>query len=226
VIGIVLVLAVVTLVLTAFDSSSPHETSPTPPPPVATGVPPEPQVLATVGNLQIKLPVAGDAVTAIGFHGGDEGAVALSPVGRQVNEGLLARLWRRIAGSSQAGPVWYQLEGGPGTDVLDVGAQPGTDVYAPVDGTVVSISDFVIDGKVYGSTIDVRPNAAPSLVVSLNHLEPDPSLAVGSPVLASSSKLGTIVDVAAVERQALAKHARDRGNNVAIDVHTAAGSLP
>ena len=151
--------------------------------------------------------------------------MALSPVGRQANEGLLARLWRRIAGSSQDGPVWYQLEGGPGTEVLDVGAEPGTDVYSPVDGTVVSISDFVIDGKAYGSRIDVRPSAAPSLIVTLSHLEPDPSLAVGSPVLASSSKLGIVVDVAAVERQALAKHARARGNNVAIDVHPAAGSL-
>ena len=45
-------------------------------------------------------------------------------------------------------------------------------------------------------------------------------------MLASSSKLGTVVDVAAVERQALAKHARARGNNVAIEVHPAAGSLP
>ncbi len=226
-IGIVAALAIVTLILTAFGSGSPETVATTVvPPAAATGVPPEPQVLATVGNLQIKLPVAGDAVTAIGFHGEDGGAMELRPVGRQVNEGLLARLWRRIAGSPKGGPMWFQLEGGPGTQVLDVGAVPGTDVYAPVDGTVVSISDFVIDGKVFGSRIDVRPGAAPSLIVSLTHLEPDPSLAVGSPVLASSSKLGTVVDVAAIERQALAKHARARGNNVAIDVHPAAGSLP
>ncbi len=226
-IGIVVALGVVTLILTAFDSGSHRPATTTQAQPSATtGVPPEPQVLATVGNLQIKLPVAAAAVTAIGFHGGDEGAMALSPVGRQVNEGLLARLWRRIAGSSQNGPVWYQLDGGPGSDVLDVGAVPGTDVYSPVDGTVVSISDLVIDGKAYGSLIDVRPNATPSLIVTLSHLAPDPSIAVGSPVLASSSKLGTIVDVASVERQALAKHARDRGNNVAIDVHPTAGSLP
>ena len=64
----------------------------------------------------------------------------LDPVGRQANEGLLARLWRRIAGSSNDGPVWYQLEGGPVREVLAVGAAPGTDVYSPVDGTVVSIS--------------------------------------------------------------------------------------
>jgi hypothetical protein len=227
VIGIVLTLALVTLILTAFDSGSPDPVATTGSGTTsATGVPPEPQVLATVGNLQLKLPIAGDAVTAIGFHGGDEGAVGLSPVGRQVNEGLLARLWRRIAGSSQDGPVWYQLAGGPGTDVLDVGAAPGTDVYSPVDGTVVSISDFVIDGKKFGSRIDVRPNAAPSVIVTLSHLKPDPSLAVGSPVLASSSKLGSVVDVAAVERQALARHAREQGNNVAIDVHPTAGSIP
>ena len=103
---------------------------------------------------------------------------------------------------------------------------PGTDVYAPVSGTVVSIADYVIDGKRFGARIDVRPSAAPSLIVSLTHVEPDPSLAVGSPVLASSSKLGTVVDVAAVERQSLAKHAGARGNNVAIEVKPAAGSLP
>jgi hypothetical protein len=226
VIGIVVALALVTLILTAFGSNSPETAATTVAPAAATGVPPEPQVLATVGNLQIKLPIAADAVTAIGFHSAGGDSMELSPVGRQVNEGLLARLWRRIAGSSQEGPVWFQLDGGPGADVLDVGAMPGTDVYSPVEGTVVSISDFVIDGKAFGSRIDVRPSTSPSLIVTLSHLEADPSLAVGSPVLASSSKLGTVVNVATVERQALAKHAGAGGNNVAIDVHPAAGSLP
>ncbi len=225
-IGIVAALAIVTLILTAFGSSSPETVAATTAAAAASGAPPEPHVLATVGNLQIKLPIATEAVTAIGFHGAADGAMELSPVGRQVNEGLLARLWRRIAGSSQNGPVWFQLDGGSGTEVLDVGALPGTDVYSPVDGTVASISDFVIDGKVFGSRIDVRPGTSSALIVTLSHLEPDPSLTVGSPVFASSSKLGTVVDVATVERQALAKHARGRGNNVAIDVHPAAGSLP
>ena len=121
--------------------------------------------------------------------------------------------------------MWFQLAGGPGKEVLNVGAAPGTDVYSPVDGTVVSIADFVIDGQAHGARIDVRPSASPSLVVSVSHVEPDPSLAVGSPVLASSSKLGSVVDVAAVERQALAEHASANGNNVAIALYPAAGSL-
>jgi hypothetical protein len=230
VLGIVGALAFVTLLLTAFGSGAPERAVSTSIEPSVIGagpnVAPEPQVLATVSNLQITLPVAADAVTAIGFHSARGGAVELQPAGRQANEGLLARLWRRIAGSSQASPVWYQLDGGPGTNVLDVGAAPGTDVFAPVDGTVAAISAYVIDGKQYGSQIDVRPSAAPSVIVSLTHLRPDESLAVGSTVIGTATKLGTVVDVAAVERQALARHARARGNNVAIEVHPAAGSLP
>ena len=54
----------------------------------------------------------------------------------------------------------------------------------------------------------------------------DPSIAVGTPVLAASSKLGTAVDVAAVEEQALAAHASDGGNNVSVSVYPSPGSLP
>ena len=78
-------------------------------------------MLATVGNVRIQSPVAQGGVTAVGFHGSDEGALVLHPVGPQANEGLLARLWRRIRGSTSSGLGWYQLEGGePRT--LDVGA--------------------------------------------------------------------------------------------------------
>jgi hypothetical protein len=110
--------------------------------------------------------------------------------------------------------------------VLDVGAAPGTDVYAPVDGTVAAIGNFVIDGRRLGARIDIRPLQAPSVFVSLVHVRPDSALTVGSPVQAATSRIGTVVDVASVERQSLAAHARDRGNNVALAVYPAAGVLP
>ena len=226
--AIVAVLALVTLLLTAFGSGAPERqvAAPVPAPAVKTAPTPELEVLATVGNLHIQLPVAAEAVTAIGFHGAGGDAIALQPVGRQANEGVLARLWRRLAGSPRTGPLWYRLDSGSDMEVLNVGAAPGTDVYAPVAGTVVAISDYVIDGKAYGARIDLRPSDAPSVIVSLAHLRADPSLAVGSPLSAATSKLGTVIDVAVAERQALAKHARADGNNVAIEVHPAAGSLP
>jgi hypothetical protein len=221
--------AAVVLLFTVFGSSSqaPAPIAPAAPDLGPAGRPP-PQPLATVGNLSIRLPVAPDAVTAIGFHGSATGALSLQPLGRQANEGLLARLWHSIAGGSKDGPAWFQLggEAGPGTGVLDVGALPGTDVYSPVDGTIAAITDYIVSGTRHGARIDIRPSAAPSIVLSLTHLDPDPSLAVGSSVLAGSSKIGTVTDIATVERQALASHTNDTGDNVAIEAHSAPTSLP
>ncbi len=186
---------------------------------------PTPKVLASIGNLPIQLPVADGEVTAIGFHGADDGSVDLQPAGRQGNEGVLARLWRRIAGGPTT-PVWYQLPGPPGTDVLDVGARVGADVYSPADGAVIAISDRVLDGVVVGARIDLRPTLAPSVTLSVLNVEPDPSLVVGTPVYATTSRLGTVVDVARVERQSLAAVSNDEGNGVAISAYPAAGSLP
>jgi hypothetical protein len=125
------------------------------------------------------------------------------------------------------GHDWDQLgAAGGGTEVLDVGASAGTDVYSPVDGSVAAISDQIVDGRPIGSRIDIRPSSAPSVIVSLTNLRPDPSLTVGVAVAASSSKLGTIADIARVEEQSLADVTNDEGNNVAIEVHASPSTLP
>jgi hypothetical protein len=218
--AVVAVLAVATLGLTAFDGeSSPAVSRPAPLP--VTSAPPEPQVLATVGNLRIESPVAQGGVTAVGFHGSADGALVLKPVGPQRNEGLLARLWRRITGSSKSGLAWYQLTGGP-LRTLDVGAVAGTDVYSPVDGTVVAVRDHIVSGRVVGAEIELRPTSAPSLVVSIQNVRPDPSLTVGANVAAGSSKLGTVTDISRHERQALERYAAEGGNNVAVQVYLSA----
>jgi hypothetical protein len=166
-------------------------------------------------------------VTAIGYHAASDGALALQPFGKRANEGVLSRLFHKVFGGGGGGLHWYQLPGGEGaqTAVCDVGAAAGTDVYSPVDGTVVGLTDFVLDGHVYGKQIDLQPAGAPSVVVTLTGLRPDPALSVGSSVAAGSSKVGTIVDVSHAERQALAAHTQDAGNHVSIEVRAAA-TLP
>jgi hypothetical protein len=186
-------------------------------------------VVALQSTLRLQLPVAQSRVTAIGYHASADGALALDPVGRQANQGLVSRVARSIFGGGTSGLRYYALggEGGPATASLDVGAAPGTDVYAPVDGTIVGITPYVLAGKHYGARLDVQPSGNPSIVVSLSHLRPDPSLTVGSPVAATTSKLGTIIDFAKVERQALAHVTQDAGNHVSIEVHPAAAlSIP
>jgi hypothetical protein len=200
--------------------------------PVQAGLPqllpsgrPAPIVVARIGELSVLLPVAHDAVTAIGYHAA-AGMLALDPEGARANEGLLARLLRRITGSGGGGIHYYQLSGGsgPATSALDVGAAPGVDVYAPVSGTVIGISDFIVDGRPHGVLLDIRPTAAPSLVLEMSGLRLDPSVAVGTALVAGASRLGSVVDLASVEKQALARYTQDRGDHVTISFEQ--GSSP
>jgi hypothetical protein len=217
---------VLTLLVTAFGtwSSATVATQPLAAANVLPGGQPLPQIVATAGAVQLQLPVAQTAVTAIGYHNAGDGSLALDPVGRQGNAGLFARIWHRLVGDKENRLVWYQLQGrgGPGTSALAVGAAPGTDVYSPVDGTVVGITDFVLSNRTSGARIDIRPHTAPSVVVSLTHLRADPALTVGSAVSKARSKVGVVVDLSRVERQALARYTQDKGNNVSLSVRPAA----
>jgi len=213
-----------TLFVTAFGQGAIRQPSQALPGPASRLLPvgpPTPLTVALHSGLRIQLPVSQSRVTAIGYHSSGDGALPLTPLGRQGNEGVLSRLAHKIFGGGHGGFVYYQLGGGE-TAVLDVGAAAGTDVYAPVDGTVVGISDYVLNGRPYGSRIDIQPSAAPSLVVSLTNLTPDPALTVGSTIAASSTKIGRVVDLSGVEKQALAKYTQDAGNHVSIELRPAA----
>ena len=213
-----------TLIVTAFGEATPRvapDTLPAPSRSLASSGPPTPMTVALRGALRIQLPISQGRVTAIGYHSSGDSALGLTPLGRQGNEGALARLAHKIFGGGHGSFVYYQLSGGE-TAVLDVGAAPGTDVYAPVDGTVLAIGDVVLNGRIYGSRIDIQPAGAPSLILSVSHVRVDPSLVVGSPVTAGGSKLGSIVDFSGAEKQSLARYTNDTGNHVVIEVHRAA----
>ena len=138
------VLAVVTLALTAFDNES---SRPREPARAAAGD------LGAAGSARARdrREPARAVARRAGRRDGDrvprKRRRRARPQARRpaANEGLLARLWRRITGASRSGLAWYQLSGGP-LRTLDVGAVAGTDVYSPVDGTVVAIRDQVVSG--------------------------------------------------------------------------------
>ncbi len=185
--------------------------------------PPAPIVVARAGALSLKLPVARAAVTAIGYHAAPD-AIALSPEGRQVNEGLLAHLFHRISGSGGGGLNYYELSGGSGTGngALDIGAAPETDVYAPVNGKVVQISPYVINGRHCGVRLDIRPDDDATVIVSMTRIAGDPALKIGNPLQEGVTRVGSIIDLSKLEKQKLAQYTQDAGNHVTIEVHSAA----
>jgi murein DD-endopeptidase MepM/ murein hydrolase activator NlpD len=212
----------IALAVGAGESAPVRASAPAPAQRLLPAGPPSTQVVAQIGSLHLQLPVSQTRLTAVGYRAGTDGSLSLDPVGKQANAGILTRLFRKIAGSGSAKLRWYALAEGSPTSALDVGAAPGTDVYSPVDGTVVGMSPFVLNGRTYGQRVDIQPANAPSIVVSLTQLRPDPGLTVGSPVAAATSKLGAVLDLSGVQKQALARYTQDAGNHVTIEVHPAA----
>ncbi len=229
VLSAIALVALVTLLLSAFGGSGRPAAVPAPASAsrLLPAGPPQPEIVARMGTLHLQLPISQSRVTAIGYQGGSEGALALAPLGTQANQGLLRRLVHSVIGGSSGRPHWYQLPGGvgPGSSAIDIGAAAGTDVYSPVDGTIVAIDNVTLNDRDYGSRIDIQPTVAPSLVVSVSHVRVDPSLVVGSSLTASGSKLGSIVDFSHAESQALAHYTNDSGNHVVVEVHPSATLL-
>jgi hypothetical protein len=187
--------------------------------------PPRAQVVALQDTLRIQMPINQTRVTAIGYHAAGTDVLPLQPVGSQANAGLVKRLFHRLFGDSGSAISYYQLGGGAGpqTGGLDVGAPVDTDVYAPVAGSVMAISDMIVNGKAYGVRIDIQPSGSPGVVVTLENLKPDPALTVGSAVSAGRTKIGSVIDLSQVERAALARVTQDRGQHVHIEVRAASG---
>jgi hypothetical protein len=224
----VVLLVVVTVIATALRSGSSSSTSAAiasvPPTQLAPNAPPAPVGLATApGNLVLDVPVTQRRITAIVYHGvGTSQVIPLVPIGSQRNAGILSTIAKMLTGTpdSGGGPSYYIDDAGqgPSTGSVDVGAVAGTDVYSPVDGKIVSIRPYVIDGKAHGSEIEVQPTSTPADVVTLTNLRTTSGIGVGTPVSAAKTKLGTIVDFSKVLSQEVARYTSDAGNHVHIEV--------
>jgi hypothetical protein len=223
---VVAAVSLVTLLLTAFgtgDAGSLPAGGPAPAGRLLPAGPPRAQVVAMQDTLRIQLPISQTRVTAIGYHASGTTALPLEPVGSQANAGLFGRIVQRLFGQSGSGIRYYLLGGGvgPQTGGLDIGAPVQTDVYAPVDGTVIAISDQIVNGQAYGVRIDIQPSGDPDVVVTLTNLRPDPALTVGSTVSSGRTKIGRLIDLSSVEQAALARYTHDKGQHVHIEVHAA-----
>jgi hypothetical protein len=226
--AVLAVVLLITLLVTAFSSRS-HRIVPAAAPAPANRLlpagPPSPLPIAVHGPLRMLLPVPQERLTAIGYFASGDGALPLSPLGSEANQGFVTRTFHSVfGGGGTNGLRYYELGGGSGqADTgLVVGARAGTDVYSPVDGTVVGLTSYVVNGRKFGMRIDIQPASSPSFVLSLTQLAPDPSLKVGSTVSATTTKVGSILNLSRVEHQSLSRYTQDAGNHVTIELRRSA----
>jgi len=181
-------------------------------------------VLAEVSGQEITTPVHPERMTALGYHPEGESLEALSPRGRNLSgTGLLGLFGVGATGEE----IEYHLmdpadRPGPRTGALDVGAEAGAAVYAPVDGKITAIRpDPVLPGE--ANIVEIRPADNPDLRVSVSLVQDiRDDVSPKSPVEAGRTELGSVADSAKVLKPQLAEHvasdARGAGNHVTLSV--------
>lgn len=181
--------------------------------------PPQPQLLARQDQLPLQVPVPQDRITAVSFHPVDgAAALVLEPIGPARDQGLIGRIVDAFRSGSDDGIPSFRESP---AQAADVGAPVGTEVFAPADGRVLSITPLIIDGTAYGDVIAIEPTVNPGVAVVVSGLEADPALAVGAPVTTRPeawTRLGSVIDLTSALDPALAAYTQDGGNRVQLQV--------
>ena len=175
-------------------------------------------VVARVGDIDLVLPVAIEATTAVAFHPVDNrNSVAFTPVGERADaSGVATRLADTLEGGG--GVSYYLMEGNGSDDSqatagLDVGAVPDTYLYSPVDGRVVAVTDYRLLGRYDDTEIQIQLADDPSVLLVITHVD-KASAVIGNDVKAGETALGRVRGFPSDLDQGLAQFTNDGGDHV------------
>ena len=174
-------------------------------------------VLAETLDIEVSTPVRPADLTGLGYHPEGERLLELNPRGENLSANPLVGLLG--TGDTPEDIRYYVMDRaereGPRTGALDVGAEAGAGVYAPVSGVVTAIrpDPTMQDANI----VEIKPADRPDVRVYVS-LVRGPSGDVGpdSPVTAGMTMLGTVADSAAVLDPQLSAYMKDPGNHVTI----------
>lgn len=147
-----------------------------------------PSSFAVVGDLALATPHA--RPVAIAFHEASQvQALPLVPTGHLVANDNATRF---TAPADTVGPDYRVLSSRgrprPPTSAVDIVVPKGDVIASPVDGTVTSVTEYPLYGRVQDWRVEITPTARPDLTVVLIHLL-RPSVEVGSQVTAGRTPL-------------------------------------
>lgn len=176
-------------------------------------------VLAKAAGIDISTPIRPESLTGLGYHPEGESLVEMEPRGENLSANPLVGL---LSNGSTAEDIHYHVmdaagRTGPRTGALDVGAQAGTFVYAPVTGMVTAIRpDPMVQGA---NVVEIKPDANANIRVTVSLVQSDEANAgVTSRVTAGMTELGTVADSAKVLDPQLSSYTSDAGNHVTVSV--------
>lgn len=195
--------------------------------PVHTGRP-EPMAVASAEGVRLQLPIARKAVTAIGYLAvGDRDVLPLEPEGTRANLSFLQRSFRQFLATERPSKLrYYVLDEAAKPKAVAVGAFPGTSVYAPISGTVLAVTQYMLDDEAAGSVVQLQPLGDSETVVVLRNIDVDEKLAVGQTVSEGATLLGSVRDLSELREQPLARHTHDSGSGVEMFIRRVQPEMP
>lgn len=170
---------------------------------------------ARLGDRNLLLPVkAGDATIIAYQPVTDSGAVQFSPIGEQANSNALVRFFRGIfAGAPSVRYYFLPGEGSGATGAILVGAATGSEVRAPITGTVTAVKQYTLFGKYDDVQVDIRPDEMSGVTFSLLFIE-DPVVSIGEVVTAGKTALGKVRECPVELGKQLSVFTHDSGSHV------------
>ena len=182
-----------------------------------TGADPQRIVVAYLQGIPVLLPVPLSDTTAVAFQPVDDRhAVPFAPVGRLGDPsgpgGALADIF------ASGGMRYYTMKGDSSatsapTAGLDVGAVPGATVYAPIDGQVTAVTDYLLLGRYPDTQVDLELAGNPSVILAITHLA-GAQVTIGDTVTAGQTVLGAVRGFPAQLDQPLRQFTTDDGDHV------------
>ncbi len=190
-------------------------------------MPPTP-VFARYGDLDLHLVVAEVDLTEIGFHQASgnnalpmesylpdadtSAADGSRGTGRVPAGSDPTDLEPRILGGSVL-RMWRSNRGGQPDTAADIGAPPGSTVYAPVNGVVIDIKTYALYGKHEDIEVHIQPRGYPDIDLVLIHVE-DVQVRVGEHVVAGVTPLARVRRLSDCIDHQLGKYTVDPGDHV------------
>lgn len=160
-------------------------------------------VFASYGSLQLRLPVSVTDLTEIGFHQASY-TYALHMTTSLADADMTAakrdKTTNRDKSAQETGPaavltgsvlrMWRSRPGKPDSAV-DVGGKAGSDVLAPISGTVVKVKSYKLYNKYADYEIHIRPNGFDDIDCVMIHID-DVSCEPGDEVTAGVTRIGVV----------------------------------
>jgi len=189
-------------------------------------------LLASYQGLQIRLPVSVADLTEVGFHQASYPyalRVKTKVPDANMTSAKKDKSTHRDKSEQATGPtawltgrvlrMWRARPGKPDT-AIDVGARPGSDVFAPVSGTVVKVKHFKLYEKYGDVEVHIQPDGHPKLDLVMIHLD-DVSCAPGDRVLAGVTRIAAVRRIDRRIASQLRSYTKNRGYHTHVQLNDA-----